>query len=173
MRTSGSRGVAAPSRLTPAASGGVREMSVTIDDIRVYCKDIEPLNVLLRGRLQSSDELIMLAMKLAANDFNIVPPVSNASVENFPSDTILIYGTLHHLCNAEAERQLRNQVTYSAQGLNAGIDDKFEQYNRLATYYKQLFDQKLTEYKQYQNLDKAWGGSASPYACINEYQYRG
>ncbi len=147
-------------------------MSLTIDDVRTYCKDIEPLNVLLRGKLQSSDELIMLAMRLATNDYNLVPPLTNVSVDSFPSDTMFMYGILHHLCNAEAERQLRNNVNYSAQGLNAGIDDKFEQYNRLAAYYKQLFDQKVTENKTYQNMDRAWGGSASPYACINEYNYR-
>lgn len=147
-------------------------MALSVADIRLYCKDIEPMNVLLEGRLQSSDELIMFCMKLACNDFNIVPPVGKATVAKFPSDTIMLYGTLHHLCNAEAERQLRNQATYSAQGLNAGIDDKFEQYNRLAAYYKQLFDQKIAEYKQYQNLDKAWGGSGSPYAYLNEYNFR-
>ena len=134
-------------------------MSLTIDDV-------------LRGKLQSSDELIMLAMRLATNDYNLVPPLTNVSVDSFPSDTMFMYGILHHLCNAEAERQLRNNVNYSAQGLNAGIDDKFEQYNRLAAYYKQLFDQKVTENKTYQNMDRAWGGSASPYACINEYNYR-
>lgn len=147
-------------------------MALTIDDIRTYCKDIPPMNDLLEGNLQSSDELITLAMRLTVNDFNVVPPVSSHTISNFPSDTIMIYGVLHHLCNAEAERQLRNQVTYSAQGLNAGIDDKFEQYNRLAAYYKGLFDQKNSEYKAYQNLDSAWGGSLSPYSFINEWQFR-
>lgn len=147
-------------------------MALTIDDIRLYCKDIPELNDLLEGRHQSSDELITLAMNLTVNDFNVVPPVSQHTVDNFPSHSIMIYGVMHHLCNAEAERQLRNQVTYSAQGLNAGIDDKFEQYTRLAAYYKGLFDQKIGEYKAYQNNSAAWGGSHSPYAYINEWQFR-
>lgn len=147
-------------------------MAVTLDDIRTYCKDIAPLNDLLEGKPQSSDELIVLAMRLTADEFNVVPPVSRHTPETFPSDTIMIYGVLHHLCNAEAERQLRNQVTYSAQGLNAGIDDKFEQYNRLSSYYKNLFDQQINAFKAYQNLDVAWGGSHSPYAYINEWKFR-
>ena len=146
---------------------------LTIDDVRLYAKDLTELNVLLEGEYQSSDELITLAMKLAVNDFNVVPPISQYSTSDFPSDTVLMYGILHHLANGEAERQLRNNVTYNAQGLNAGIDDKFPQYNQLSQYYKQLFEQKIKELKTQQNLEKAWGGSFSPYAGLNEWKFRG
>lgn len=111
-------------------------------------------------------------MRLSSNDFNVVPPVSAHVPEDFPSDTIMLYGVLHHLANAEAERQLRNQINYNAQGLSAGIDDKFEQYHRLSLDYKQLFEQKISEYKKYQNLEEAWGGSFSPYAGINQWKFR-
>ncbi len=111
-------------------------------------------------------------MKLAVNDFNVVPPISSYAIKTFPSDTVLMYGTLHHLANGEAERQLRNNVTYNAQGLNAGVDDKFPQYNQLALYYKQLFEAKIRELKTQQNLEQAWGGSFSPYAGLNEYKFR-
>lgn len=145
---------------------------LTVADVRLYAKDDAALNVLLEGKYQSSDEIIELAMKLAANDFNIVPPTSVYTVSNFPSDTVLLYGTLHHLANGEAERQLRNNVTYNAQGLNAGIDDKFPQYNQLASYYKQLFEQKIKELKVQQNMEEAWGGKFSPYSYINTWRYR-
>ena len=145
---------------------------LTVDDIRTYAKDLAEFNVLLEGDYQSLDELINLAIRLSINDFNIVAPVTQYTAEDFPSDVVLMYGVLHHLANAEAERQLRNQVTYNAQGLNAGIDDKFPQYNQLSQYYKQLFDSKLRELKLFINQDKAWGGSWSPYAGINEYKYR-
>lgn len=146
---------------------------LTIADVRLYAKDIAEFNVLLEGDEQSSDELIQLAMRLACNSYNIVPPVSQYTVENFPSDAVLLYGVLHHLANTEAERQLRNQINYNAQGLNAGIDDKFQFYNTLATYYKGLFEQGIRELKTFVNQDKAWGGSFSPYAGINEHRFRG
>ncbi len=146
---------------------------LTVDDIRTYCKDTADLNVLLEGSFQSSDELIQLAMKLAVNDFNIVPPTSQYSISDFPSDTVMLYGVLHHLANGEAERQLRNNVNYNAQGLNAGIDDKFAQYNQLAAYYKNLFEAKIKELKIQQNMEKAWGGEFSPYAGLNEWKFRG
>lgn len=145
---------------------------LTAADVRLYAKDDAAMNVLLRGRYQSEDALIELALRLAVNDFNVVPPISSYAVDNFPSDTMLMYGTLHHLANGEAERQLRNQVTYNAQGLNAQIDDKYQQYNQLAMYYKQLFEAKIKEMKIQQNLEKAWGGSFSPYAGLNEYKFR-
>ena len=145
---------------------------ITVADVRLYAKDDALLNVLLEGEYQSSDELVELALRLAINDFNVVPPVSTYSEKDFPSDTVLMYGVMHHLANSEAERQLRNNVTYNAQGLNAGIDDKFMQYNQLAQYYKQLFEQKIRELKTQSNIEAAWGGMWSPYAGINEYQYR-
>lgn len=146
---------------------------LTIADVRLYCKDKAEMNVLLEGYHQSSDELIELCMRLATDDFNIQPPISKFIVANFPSDTTLMYGTLHHLCNSEAERQLRNQVNYNAQGLSAGIDDKFQQYLQLAQYYKQLFEAKISEMKKQMNTEKAWGGLYSPYAGINQWKFRG
>lgn len=145
---------------------------LSVKDVRLYAKDVAGLNILLEGNFQSEDELIELAMRLATNDFNVVPPISQYTVETFPSDTTLLYGTLHHLANSEAERQLRNQVTYSAQNLAAELDNKFPQYNQLALYYKQLFDAGIKELKTQQNMEKAWGGSWSPYAALNEYRYR-
>ena len=145
---------------------------LSVEDIRTYAKDTPEYNVLLEGEYQSVKKLVELAMKLTVGDFNIVAPVTGYTLEYFPSDTVMLYGVLHHLANGEAERQLRNQVTYNAQGLNAGIDDKFPQYNQLAQYYKGLFDQKLREFKMYINQEKAWGGSFSPYMAINEYRFR-
>ena len=147
-------------------------MSLSTEEIRHYVKDNPLLNILLEGNYQSCDELIALAKKLSIGDFNIIPPVTQYLEENFPSDTVMLYGILHHLANSEAERQLRNQITYNAQGLNAGIDDKYQQYLQLAQYYKGLFDQGITSYKQSLNIEKAWGGSFSPYAGLNTFQYR-
>ena len=147
-------------------------MALTPDDIRLYAKDLAEFNVLLEGGPQSSDSLIHLAMRLTAADFNAAPPVTWYGPDDLPNDTVMLYGVLHHLANAEAERQLRNQVTYNAQGLNAGIDDKAMLYNQLAQYYKGLFEQKLREYKAFLNAQDAWGGSFSPYAGINEHDFR-
>ena len=147
-------------------------MSLTIEDIRTYVKDIPGLNILLEGNPQSTDKLINLAMRLSVSDFNSVPPVMSYSLEDFPSDGILLYGTLYHLANSEAERQLRNQVDYSMQGLTTAIDNKFPQYQQLAAYYKGLFNEQITSYKTYVNLNDAWGEVWSPWATINQYQYR-
>ena len=153
-------------------AAGRQASMVTLEDIRIYARDIPELNILLEGRLQSPEELVELAMRLAAEDFNATPPLSAYRVEDFPSDTVMLYGVLHHLANAEAERQLRNQVTYNAQGLNAGIDDKYPQYAQLAAYYKQLFEQKIREHKVYSNYASCWGGVDSPYSALNEYDFR-
>lgn len=147
-------------------------MTLSIEDIRTYTKDEALLNTLLEGDYQSSTPLIELGKRMAISDFNAVTPVTTFTEETFPNDLILMYGILHHLANSEAERQLRNNVNFSAQGLQAGIDDKQAQYSQMATYYKQLFDQKAKPLKQNINQEQAWGGNDSPYSRITDYQYR-
>lgn len=147
-------------------------MELAPEDIRTYVKDLPDFNILLEGDYQSGIELIALSKRMAISDFNAVPPVTRFTEETFPNDSILLYGTLHHLANGEAERNLRNNVNFSAQGLQAGIDDKQQQYTQLATYYKQLFDQRTKALKQAINQDMAWGGNDSPYAGINDFEYR-
>lgn len=142
-------------------------MALTAEQIQQYVKDQASENDLLEGALQSSPELLALAMQMAVDDFNAEQPLSQYTLDNFPSDTVLLYGTLHHIANGEAERQLRNQVTYSAQGLNANLDDKYEQYSRLSGFYRQLFESKTVKLKQALNMAQAWGGLHSPYIGIN------
>jgi len=147
-------------------------MSLTVEQIRTYCKDTADMNYLLDGDVQSSDPAIELAIQLAVSDFNSLLFPTQFTAENIPSDSAILYGVMHHLCIGEAERNLRNQINYTAQGLSAGIDDKFEQYNRLASFYKQLFLEKARPLKQAINEANAWGEVSSPYSVINEYNYR-
>ena len=147
-------------------------MALTVEDIRTYVRDKAEWNILLEGNEQSSNTDIEMAMKLAVSDVNVYPPVTQFNIESLNNDSLLLFGTLHHLANMEAERQLRNQVNYSAQGLNAGIDDKTQVYTSLATYYKGLFDARVQSYKQYLNTKDAWGDSHSPYAVLNPYNFR-
>lgn len=143
-------------------------MAISVNDVREYFKDIPELNILLEGEEQSSKKLIDLAIRLTISDFNSTPPVTSYTRDTFPNEVILMYGVGHHLANGEMERQLRNQVNYSAQGLTVQLDDKFSMYQALSQYYKQLFDQKTREFKQYINTMSAWGEILSPYSALNE-----
>jgi hypothetical protein len=147
-------------------------MALSVDEIRTYTKDTPEFNILLEGDEQSEVSLIALAMKLAVSEFNSMPPVTSYVVDNFPSDAILLMGTLYCLANSEAERQLRNQVSFSTQGGQASIDDKYQQYINLATMYKSLFDQRALPLKQHLNTEAAWGESFSPYIGINDFDFR-
>lgn len=151
-------------------------MALCLEDIRTYTKDQPMMNVLLEGRYQSSDELIDMVKELVIQDFNLVAPITSMNAESFesifPHSSLMLYGVLFHLAVSEAERQLRNQVNYNAQGLNVGIDDKYAQYMQLADFYKRMFDQNVTQCKQFLNQQSAWGGVHSPMAAINNYQFR-
>ena len=147
-------------------------MALTPADIQVYTKDLPEFNILLEGEEQSDYELIALAMRLAVSEFNSMSPVSAFTVENFPNEYILLQGTLYCLANSEAERQLRNQVSFNTQGGQASIDDKHQQYLSLAAFYKSAFDVKAQAFKQYLNVEEAWGENYSPYIGINDFNYR-
>ena len=54
-------------------AAGRQASMVTLEDIRIYARDIPELNILLEGRLQSPDELVELAMRLAAKI--LMPPL--------------------------------------------------------------------------------------------------
>ena len=147
-------------------------MSISIDDVRLYVKDNADMNILLEGALQSSDDLITFAIKLALSDLNAYPPVTDYNSDTCPNDFLLLMGICFHLSNSEAERQLRNQITMNAQGVTTGIDDKYEQYNRLAMFYRSQFQEKVREYKTFLNMQQAWGETYSPYSTLNEYNFR-
>ena len=147
-------------------------MSLTAEKIRKLIKDESDLNILLEHTLQSGDPLIESAIEMAVSDFNALPPIgTNYSAANIPSISILFHGVLYYLMNSEAQRQLRNQVTYTAQGLSAPLDDKFQQYLHLAQFYKQLFESHASRLKQAINMSNAWGHISSPYVNINENEY--
>lgn len=148
-------------------------MPITVDDILNYVKDKTEFNILLQGENQSTPELVELCMRLTVDTFNGVTPVTNYTITDFPNSAIMLYGTLHHLAIGEAERHLRNQIDFSAQGLNVAIDNKASTYQALSTYYRGLFDSETKSFKMYLNTEEAWGESFSPYARINDFLFRG
>lgn len=147
-------------------------MTLTFEKVRTYCKDDPDLNILLDGDYQSTEEQIELAMDFAAGDYNALGPFSGYTVGTFPNDSVLLYGTLHHLSNMEAERQLRNQIDFTAQGISANIDNKYPQYSSLASHYFSLFMEHGARLKQSMNVEDAWGEIHSPYRFILDYEYR-
>jgi len=148
-------------------------MSLTPEQIRSYVKDDPLFNHLLDNTIQSKNPLITLCLELTVDDYNkTIGYTTTYTLETFPSKTCLLYGTLYHLANGEAERHLRNNVNYSAQGINAALDDKYQQYNQLSQYYYKLFRSKAIEAKKAANIKAAWGGEESPYSGLPEAHFR-
>lgn len=145
---------------------------VSIDDVRIYTKDLPEYNFLSQGSEESNVDLIDLCAEYAIEYFNHITPITNYTIENFPQKGLLMQGICWQLAMSEMQNQVRNQVTYSAQGLTAGINDKAQLYYQLAEMYKNNFLQGAQEFKKYLNASQAWGGSASPYITINTSNFR-
>lgn len=145
---------------------------VTIQDVRTYTKDLPEYNFLSQGSEESTAELIDLCAEYAIEYFNHIAPVTTFSIDDFPQKGLLMQGICWQLAMSEMQNQVRNQITYSAQGLTAGINDKAQLYQQLAEMHKYNFLQGAKEYKQYLNIAQAWGGSASPYVAVNRGNFR-
>lgn len=145
---------------------------ISIEDIRIFTKDLPEYNFLMNGSEEAAVELIDLCAEYAIEYFNHIAPVTTYNIENFPHKGLLMQGICWQLAMSEMQNQVRNQVTYSAQGLTAGINDKAPLYYQLAEMYKNNFLQGAREYKQFINMSQAWGGSSSPYLSINIGNYR-
>lgn len=146
---------------------------LSIQDVRIFTKDLPEYNFLSQGAEESSAELIALAIEGAVDYFNQISPVTNYTADNFPNKIILLNGVCWLLAMSEMNNQVRNQISYSAQGLTAGINDKAPLYQALATMYKENFLAGAQEFKRYINMADAWGGVASPYIAINTADFRG
>ena len=129
---------------------------LTPDIVRGYLKDIPELNTLLDQRW--SDGEIETAINLAIDSFNTLPPLTgNVDIYTFPSQSLLLLGTVWHLCEMASLHETSNQFAYNAGGLSIQDKDKGGAYQSLAEKYRQLFERNATRIKYAVNTKQGWG----------------
>jgi hypothetical protein len=114
--------------------------------------------------VEFSNTRIELAMELALGKFNMIIPISNANVFNFPNKAILLYGTLAALCEGQAALMARNHMSYSDGGITVAVEERMALYRELAVSYGQLFETSARAVKLQRNIEDGWGGVSSDYA---------
>lgn len=136
---------------------------LTPEEVREHISDKIENNHLLSGE-EFSNTRIDLAMSLAIDRFNMIPPVGAADIYTFPNKGILLYGTLALLFEGQAALLARNTMSYSDGGLTIPVEERAALYIQLATMYQQAFDVSARGLKAQRNIEDGWGGVSSDYS---------
>lgn len=144
----------------------------TITLVRAKMRDYPELNRLIEGH-ETSDREIAFAIMEAIDDFNTTPPlITPYKLENFPSMSLLIRGSIIAVIESIGLLQTRNQMQYSdGQGVSVSVSDKGPMLMSWINLFAQSYEQKKFRLKQAINLGTALNGKgvSSEYSLINGY----
>ncbi len=136
----------------------------SLAEVRMHLRDTDPSESFLLDNLAFSDEEIAHATILPVQYWNeIPPPIGTFTTTSFPFRYHWLMGIAGYLFLSAAEQQRRNNLQYSAGGVQ--IDDQHREPN-----YEQAAQRRLEEFKQFVkrkkaeiNLEGAYGGIGSTY----------
>lgn len=135
---------------------------LTPEQVRAFIGDSVENNHLLDD-VEFTDARITLAMDMALDSYNNMPPMTSDTIATLRSKAILLYGTLYHLFNGQTALAARNQMSYSDGGLTIPIEERFQFYDQIARTYQGMFAQAAKEHKIARNMEAGWGHQSSDY----------
>lgn len=141
---------------------------LTPQEVREFTSDYAENNYLIEGE-EMSDTFISLCMTLAVDAFNTVPPIGNVGVQNFPSKSVLLWGTLWHCYDGKAMLLARNTMNYSDGGLQIPLEERSQLYKSLADSYQQRFYDSSTKLKIQLNMESGWGEVRSDLSIMPQW----
>lgn len=135
--------------------------------IRQFIRDEANLNALLNG-VETSDTMIDFSVDLALDDFNTTPPLmGNFTLENHPSQSLILTGTVLWILKSAGILQSRNQLDYASGGVTVAVSNKTPLYQSWINLMLQEYEAKKANLKKSLNAEQAYGGVSSEYTQIN------
>ena len=150
----------------PSASARMNEL---VAMVRLYLRDFSELNRLIKGE-ETSDRMIAWAVIDAIDDWNSTPPfVGRASLESFPSISLLREGTVIRILESVGLLQTRNQLTYNDGGTSVSVSDKTPLLINWIQLLKSSYEDKKHRMKSSINIESAMDGAGvfSEYFVVN------
>jgi hypothetical protein len=126
------------------------------EEVREYISDYPDKNLLL-DEIEFSNTFIELCMDLGLGEYNIIPPRTGYSVENFPSKSLLLLATLWQMYLGRSALMARNQLSYTDGGLQIPVEEKYELYKNLSDNYRSQFLEAASRLKIAINMEAGWG----------------
>lgn len=141
-----------------------------VGTVRLFMRDYPELNRLIQGE-EHSNRIISWAILDALDDFNTTPPLINGyQLDNFPSKSLLLRGTVISLLESLGQLMTRNQLTFSDGGIQVGISDKTPLLMSWIQMFTNKYEDKKLKLKIALNIEGGWGeGVYSEYSSINFY----
>jgi len=144
-------------------------MNEMVAYVRMYLRDFVQLNRLIQG-YESSPRQIAWALIDALDDWNSTPPfLGTTTIMNFPSRHLLCRGATITLLEGIALLQMRNQLSFSDNGVTVSVSDKAPMIMQWLSMAKASYEQKKAAFKSSQNIEMAMdgGGAFSEYFTIS------
>jgi hypothetical protein len=138
--------------------------------VRAYLRDYAELNRLIAGQ-EHSDRMIAWAILDAIDDWNSTPPLIPAvSLQNFPSKSLLLRGTVISLLESIGLLMSRNHLTFSDGGIQVGVSDKTPLIQSWIQLFGNRYEEKKQKLKIALNIEGGWGeGVHSEYLWTNGF----
>lgn len=145
-----------------------RQPILSVEEVQEFIRDRAENNHLLDGN-EFTSTIVALAMDLAISAYNMMPPVSVATIETFPSKQLLLIGTLAKMFAGQAALKARNTMNYSDGGIQVPVEEQFPLYQSLAAMYEQEFQTSARALKTHLNIEEGWGSVDSDYGRFPEF----
>ena len=156
--------------LGPVVPGFDLPVQQLINTVRMYLRDYPELNRLIRGQ-EHSDRMIAWAIADCIDDWNSTPPLIPAvQLQNFPSKSLLLRGTVIALLESIGMLQTRNHLTFSDGGIQVGVSDKTPLIQSWLQLIGNRYEEKKQKLKIAINIELGWGqGLHSEYLWTNGF----
>lgn len=139
--------------------------ALTNQQIRDYLGD-SPENNHLLDDVEFPDSAIELAMTLAVDSYNTIPPIGGATIDTLGA-SLLLFGTLWHLYSGRAVAiAARNQMSYSDGGLTIPIEERYQFYIQMAQNWENQFKALAKDIKVAKNMEAGWNNVRTDYATF-------
>jgi hypothetical protein len=141
---------------------------LTVLEIREFVSDYSQNNRLLDGE-EFSDTFITLCRDMAIDEWNMLPPAASNDITNFPSKSLLLYGTLWKMYDGKAALLARNFFSFSDGGIQVPVEERVQLYTGLAQQYQANFVSTAAKLKAQINVNQGWGSVSSDQASLPPY----
>jgi hypothetical protein len=146
-----------------------KRMNEMVGMIRLYLRDFAELNRLTQGE-ETSDRMIAWAIVDALDDWNSTPPfIGTASLQNFPSTSLLREGATIRVLESVGLLQTRNQLDYVDGGISVQVSNKAPLLLQWISMLRGSYENKKSRMKASMNIEMGMAGSGtfSEYLTIN------
>lgn len=124
-------------------------MTILTKRFRNRILDLDPLENILKGDLEFSDERIEGFIIEALYDINEAEPRRRQfTLQQFPKTALLLDGAMVMMLQARGLMHLRNQVSYNDAGLSVNLDDKSGYYAQWLGQLKASYVNDRAEFKR-------------------------